>query len=205
MDGYVIVNRADSEKTTEDNVMFALPEDIDEVIPANTPFCVKTADAFEYPFTITFNRNLNKYDPFIIVAPAEDIVKDETFENAWDYTFNGSYMDKEDFVIDYKQSNLRFLGPKKWNYIKNTSTDATYNLPPYNGFVNLGEGNVYNTREVIFTFEEEDGSTTSIRDIDFVNGNKANAEGLYRVDGVKVQGATTQKGVYIQDGKKFVK
>ena len=77
-------------------------------------------------------------------------------------------------------------------------------MMPYTGYVNLGEG-FTGTREVNFIFEEEDGSTTVIKDVDFMNGNKANAEGLYRVDGIKLQSAPTQKGVYIQDGKKFVK
>ena len=76
-------------------------------------------------------------------------------------------------------------------------------MQPYYGFVNLGAGS--ETREVIFTFEEEDGTTTAIKAVDFMNGNKANAEGLYRIDGIKLQSAPTQKGVYIQDGKKVVK
>ena len=216
-DSYVYVNVADSKNTEIGNVKFKLPDDVNEVIPANTPFCVKTAEAYDYTaehtvmvggaenqvegILLTFNRNVDKYGPYVIVEPTDNIVKDETFENEWGYTFEGTY--NQEFEIDYKKSYLRFLGPDNWKYILSTSTNAKYTLPPYYGYVNLGEG-FAGTREVIFTFEEEDGSTTVIRDVDFMNGNKS-AEGLYRVDGVKVQGTTTQKGVYIQDGKKFVK
>ena len=76
-------------------------------------------------------------------------------------------------------------------------------MQPYTGYVNLQGLTADETREAIFIFEEEDGSTTAIDAAKVLNGKSA--EGLYRVDGVKVQGATTQKGVYIQDGKKFVK
>ena len=111
-------------------------------------------------------------------------------------------MEMKDMVIDNTKSYLRFLGNNsKWAKVSKEGT--AYSMPPYTGFVNLTT--LADTREVTFTFEEPDGSTTSIKAVDFSDGNKANAEGLYRVDGVKVQGATTQKGVYIQDGKKFVK
>ena len=209
-DGYVIVNVADPVNTVEGNVKFMLPADIDQVIPANTPFCVKTAQAYDYTvenevngenigqgILLTFERNIEKYGPYVIVEPT-DIVKDETFENEWGYTFEGTY--NQEFVIDNTKSYLRFLGPKKWNFIQSANT--TYTLPPYYGYVNLGEG-FAGTREVIFTFEEPDGSTTDIKNVDFVNG--ANSEDLYRVDGVKMTVAPTQKGVYIQGGKKFVK
>ena len=202
-DGYVIVNVADPVNTV-------LPADIDQVIPANTPFCVKTAQAYDYTvenevdgenigqgILLTFERNIEKYGPYVIVEPT-DIVKDETFENEWGYTFEGTY--NQEFVIDNTKSYLRFLGPKKWNFIESANT--TYTLPPYYGYVNLGEG-FAGTREVIFTFEEPDGSTTDIKNVDFVNG--ANSEDMYRVDGVKMTVAPTQKGVYIQGGKKFVK
>ena len=74
-------------------------------------------------------------------------------------------------------------------------------MQPYTSYLDLG--GFTGTREVVVILEEEDGSTTAINAAELQN--LKSAEGLYRIDGVKVQGATTQKGVYIQDGKKFVK
>ena len=199
-DTYVIVNVVDAENTTENDVRFMLPVEIEKEIPANTPFCVKVAQDFDYEDALTFHRG-DKFEPFTIVKPASDIVVAEDFDNAWGYTFEGTY--KQELVVSSATPDLRFLGPKKWYFIKPESTTTKFYMQPYTGYVNLGAGS--ETREVIFTFEEEDGSTTAIKSVDFLNGNKANAEGLYRVDGIKLQSAPTQKGVYIQDGKKFVK
>ena len=204
--GYAIVNVVDPTKTDKDNVGFTLKK-ITEEIPANTPFCVKSDEDFDYDKTLEFESDAAKDFVITVVKPEAWTVVEE-FDNSYGYTFEGSYLEKEDMKIDNTKSYLRFLGPttdgSKWYYIKSTA-ESKYFLPPYTSYVNLGEGNEYNTREVIFTFEEADGSTTAIKGVDFMNGNKANAEGLYRVDGIKLQSAPTQKGVYVQDGKKFVK
>ena len=113
--------------------------------------------------------------------------------------FAGTY---EQIVIDKNLSYLRFLNDnEEWSKVGSAST-AKFYMAPYTGYVNMGQANA--TREIIFTFEEEDGSTTAIKSVEFVNDSKS-VEGLYRIDGVKIQGTATQKGVYIQDGKKFVK
>ena len=47
--------------------------------------------------------------------------------------------------------------------------------------------------------------TTTIKAIDFAKENAAvSAEGWYTINGVKLVGAPTEKGVYIKDGKKVV-
>ena len=199
-DTYVIVNVVDAENTTEGDVKFMLPVEIDQEIPANTPFCVKVAQDFDYEDALEFERS-DKFAPFTIVNPAADIVVAKDFENEWGYTFEGTY--KQELVVSSETPDLRFLGPTKWYFVKPESTTTKYYMQPYTGYVNLGAGSA--TREVTFTFEEEDGSTTAIKAVDFMNGNKANAEGLYRVDGIKLNTAPTQKGVYIQNGKKVLK
>ena len=51
--------------------------------------------------------------------------------------------------------------------------------------------------------EEPDGSTTAISSI-AADGEMIPAEGWYTLNGVKLQGAPTEKGVYINNGKKVV-
>ena len=51
--------------------------------------------------------------------------------------------------------------------------------------------------------EEPDGSTTVINSIGVDKENFSN-DGWYNLNGLKLQGAPTQKGVYIQNGKKYV-
>ena len=60
-------------------------------------------------------------------------------------------------------------------------------------------------RNMTFYFEELDGSTTAIKsvNVDDLNGKIA-AEGMYNLNGMKLNTVPTQKGVYIMNGKKVV-
>ena len=51
--------------------------------------------------------------------------------------------------------------------------------------------------------EEPDGSTTAITCIS-ADGKAVTADGWYTLNGVKLNAAPTEKGVYIQNGKKVV-
>ena len=55
--------------------------------------------------------------------------------------------------------------------------------------------------------QEADGSTTTIRSIDADTtgeGKAFAAQGWYTLDGMKLNAAPTEKGVYINNGKKVV-
>ena len=58
-------------------------------------------------------------------------------------------------------------------------------------------------REFNFFIEEADGTVTAIQSIT-AEGEAVPAEGWYTLKGVKLQGAPTEKGVYINNGKKVV-
>ena len=59
------------------------------------------------------------------------------------------------------------------------------------------------TGEARITVEEADGSTTAISNIS-ADGVAMKADGWYTVNGVKLQGMPTEKGIYINNGKKVV-
>ena len=190
--GYAVINVVDPAKTEKDNVRFTLIN-LSKEIPANTPFCVKTDEDFNFTNALQFG---SEQAPVTIVQPEAWKVTEDA---GMGYTFVGTY--EEAFVIDNTQDYLRFLGPNKWYYVSKAGTK--YTMQPYNAYVDLSTSS--EARNVTFTFEEEDGSTTAIKAVDFMNGKSANAEGVYRVDGVKMNTVPTQKGVYIQNGKKYVK
>ena len=186
--GYAIVNVVNPEKTTENNVQFQLWMD---VIPANTPFLVKTTDAIEDGKVLSFQDKTIKY----VEAPSVDAGNG--------YTFEANYAGQ---TITKDESYMRFLtgNRAKWAQIGATSAYEWF-ATEFAAFVNLtpaAEG-----REVTFTMEEMDGSTTTIGSVKvdnaIKNGNAA-AEGWYNLNGMKLQSAPTEKGVYIKDGKKFV-
>ena len=208
--GYAIVNVVDPENTVKDNVKFKFMKiSQDVVIPANTPFLLKTdwdvpTDAVDKDGNVGYPAVFDQQASYTITLPEDangNPVKrvSQAFENDWGYTIDGTY---EAMPITGADFYLRFLGNNEWNFIKKGGA-SVFSMQPYYGFVNLGQSS--EVRNVIFTMEEEDGTTTAIKAVDFLNGNKVKAEGLYRIDGIKLQSAPTQKGVYIQDGKKFVK
>ena len=192
---YAVFNVVDADKTTENNVAFKLK--MSGIIKANTPFIVKTENAIDGPTYKQFNN-------VTITAPDTE---SPLVVNVGDtgYTFEGTY---SKVTVDKTKSYLRFLlgNSEKWAYIKNTS-DATWNIVPFAAFVNLGESQSFNAREVTFTMQEADGSTTTIRSIDADTtgeGKAFAAQGWYTLDGMKLNAAPTEKGVYINNGKKVV-
>ena len=201
--GYAVVNVVDKEATaasTKPNeVIFKLQEMEDE-IPANTPFLIKSQYDFDYDTPLLFGNidgslayAQDDLKPIVIEYNANPVV-----EAGRGITFNGTY---DQIVFDKTTTNVKFLGPdSKWKRY-NASSTSKYTMQPYTSYLDLG--GFTGTREVVVILEDEDGSTTAINAAELQN--LKSAEGLYRIDGVKVQGATTQKGVYIQDGKKFVK
>lgn len=186
--GYAIVNRVDAANTTEGNVQFKLEMD---KIPANEPFCVKTAKAIANDQTITLN-NVTIVDGG--KAPSVDAGKG--------YKFVGAY---QTVTITKDNPTYSFLrgDNAKWARITNPSSTNTWDIVPFDAYVDLTGADA--SREITFTFQELDGSVTAIKaveaSVDSANGVK---EGWYNLSGMKLEGAPTQKGVYINNGKKVV-
>lgn len=194
--GYAIVNVVNPSETTEGNVKFKL--EMLEEIPANTPIFVKTDADLS-----ALNAGTAVFENVKIEAPESAYPSVLASSEAIGYKFVGAYTKKT--ITGNNEEHLRWrLGDNNaWNKIGNGST-ATWDIVPFNAYMDLGA--TAGAREIVFTFEEIDGTTTSIRsiDIDNVGNAKVSANGWYTLGGVKLNGAPTQKGVYIQDGKKVV-
>ena len=202
--GYGIVNVVDPETTEliakeKKDVRFKLLN-ITESIPANTPFCIKTSDPFDYENDIiVLERKDGNF--FTVDLDEEKVNEDWTVvgeEAGHGFKFEGIY---DVVTITNETPNLYFLGNNnKWAYVGKAGT--TYTMQPYTGYVNVGPA--AGARDITFTFEEADGTTTAIKAVDFFGGYNANAEGWYSVTGMKMNGAPAQKGTYIQNGKKVL-
>ena len=162
----------------------------DDVLVANKPFLVKTAD--DINGVIDFGLQT-------IVAPAS--AEDLTVEAGQGATFVGAYAPYT--VTSADEAKKWFMiggGYGKWAYIKTTS-DAEWTLQSTEAYLQLP----IETQSIIFNFEDVDGGTTAIKSVnaDDLAGKKI-AEGWYTINGVKLQNAPAEKGVYIKDGKKVV-
>ena len=204
--GYAIVNVVDatgySEATGKPVYKFKLTMkggyDNDNLIPANKPFTIKTTDdladidADEDGF-ISFGSKT-------IVAPTEeDFAGVAAGGNS---VFKPTYVTKT--VTKDDEGKIWFLMGNyvEWAFI---TTDATWDIAPFEGYIDQSNNTTANVREATFIMEEIDGTTTVIKGVDADNLNKKqNVEGLYNLNGMKMDGAPLQKGIYIQNGKKIV-
>ena len=187
--GYGSMEILDVNKTSDKSVTFSLV--VTQPIPANTPFIVKIDNTIE-----------------------KNEMSDITFEGVtidpnFDYTENAPATGSEDqvqFIGVYEETTLgagtRVLARKTatspmefWNGEGATifSTNAYLQFPSENA-----------AREAkIFIEDPNGGGTTEISGVK-TEANSMNAEGWYNLNGVKMEGAPAQKGVYIKDGKKVV-
>ena len=116
-------------------------------------------------------------------------------------------IDDASFIGNYETTSLQG-GAGIWAL--NEQTDHTYKFIEVPSTVTINPFNFMgaylntngNSKARIFV-EEADGSVTAISTIN-ADGVAIAAEGWYTLNGVKLQGAPTEKGVYIQNGKKVV-
>ena len=189
--GYAIVNVVNPDKTSGTNIAFRL--EMDE-IPANTPFTVKSNKAIADGRTLTFQNKTIKY----VAEPSVEA-------GGQNYTFKANYAG---LTIDNESDGLlKFLygDMEGWGRVL-AGKDYTWNIAPFAAYIDLTQAEDANAaREVTFTMEELDGSTTVIRNISAETASKLNnVEGWYTINGIKLQGAPTEKGIYINNGKKVV-
>ena len=166
-------------------------------IAAHTPIMVKTSDPIADDKVIDFGEQT-------IVAPvnAENPVSSVSADNqGWGWTFCGTYVAEE---INNTKSDYQFFVGNNDNETSNaklgTSSTQKFNVVPFNGYVVAPVP--VNAHEVIFSFEEMDGTTTIMGVT--ANGQMVPVEGWYTLNGVKLNGIPTEKGLYINNGKKVV-
>ena len=167
-----------------------------DVLAANKPFMVKTANAITG--VVDFGSQL-------IVAPDPTDADALTVDAGHGAKFTGTYTAKN--VSKADQAAIWFLlgNSDNWSYIKSTS-NAEWNILPFEGFIDMSHASApAGAHNMTFYFEELDGSTTAIKSInaDDLNGKMA-AEGMYNLNGMKLNTVPTQKGIYILNGKKVV-
>ena len=166
----------------------------DTKLAANKPFLVKTADAI---------TGIVDFGTKTIVAPAS--ADDLSVGAGGGAKFTGTYASMP--VDKTKNAAIWFMlgNYEKWAYITTTSS-ATWNILPFEGFIDMSGLTEAQARNMTFVFEEIDGSTTAIKSVstDDLGSNKLDAKGWYNLNGMKMDGAPLQKGIYIKDGKKVV-
>ena len=203
--GYAIVNEIDPSKTKIDGTGSEFYGKLtmkgaynQEYLPANKPFLVKIADDI-----VSRNGGVINFGEQTIVAPAS--ADDLTVNAGQGAKFVGTYAAKEVSEAAGGREDIWFMiggGYTKWAYIMSTSA-ATWTIAPFEAYIDMS-GAPAAPANMTFYFEDIDGSVTAIKSISADNLNGKIAEGMYNLNGMKMNSVPTQKGVYIINGKKVV-
>ena len=213
---YVVVNLLKSSKIeyvsgtghNRDEAIVNFGIEMDK-IPAGTPFLIKPAAKTKWN---TVENVTNIYTPRKIKAAVVPAVTDKA-------TLSATYETGKSLQWGYELDGTTENADMKYRWLANTTDlqagstteyrdNAWYNcksnahaLEPMEAFLILDPA-AQGAR--IFVEDFENG-TTAIKSLnaDQVNGLKV-AEGWYTINGVKLQGMPTEKGIYINNGKKVV-
>ena len=219
--GYAIFNTLKSANTTTNTVKFGLEL---ANLPANEPFLVKPLAAVNFDEINDNDTEEDEDDYRQYVFAGKDIVSGNPIKDDVDgVKFIGTYADtkvlvagndpEEDFgyVADGGEAGKKFMflakdgeNPAAWyTATAGTTPDQSYNLFPLASTKAYFDFNESSLSRPTIIVEEADGSTTAISAITN-EGVAVKAEGWYTIDGMKLNAAPTQKGIYINNGKKIV-
>ena len=199
---YVVLNTY-STTSTPNHISFKLEMGD---IPAGKPFLIKAGAAL----------NWNEKDFGIKTIVANPVAQGTLENNGSIFTgvfsygnvlLNGYELDGEtaDATLAYQWLSNR-TDTEGWgtigNYWRAASANDHHkrNLSPLEAFLQLPAG----ATSARITVEDFDGQTTSIKTLSTGDMKAVVADGWYTIDGIKLQSAPTQKGIYINNGKKIV-
>jgi hypothetical protein len=180
---YAIFNKLTSANASTNVVRFSLEQ---ENLPANTPFLVKAPKAIDLDKVEFTDRIMDYATPTATVSQAQ---------------FIGSYVDVENIEGG---ANKMWWSKPDGNFVKATKNGVAANFRNYCFHAYLVLDSSFSAdANVRILVEEADGTVTAISNIN-AEGVAVPAEGWYTINGVKLEGAPTQKGIYINNGKKIV-
>ena len=180
--GYAIVDVLDQTKGDGSNVYFKIHMG---EIPANTPFMVKSDAAVDFS-TITFTSKE-------IVTTGITEGKTASVKDAGNTEFIGFY-NSQSFT---GEKQLWLSSDGVWGYNKNGNAVT---VGPTRAYLQLP---AESTGGAHIFIEEIDGSVTAISTIN-AEGEAVAADGWYTLNGIRLEGAPTEKGIYVRNGKKVV-
>ena len=216
VDRYVIFNELNVAGTTAGNFKFTLKF---EPIPAGTPFLIKFAgdaddiidfgemDDNDTPEDDTDDFKIISFDGVKISAAIKPTEKEGIL------TFTGTY------ASDVELQGSRTNGSENYvwwlcdtRYERSTRVNdwlkpisKSHKVAPMEAWLD-GNESAWTGYAPIITVEDFDGQTTAIKTLNAEKINNLNVvtEGWYTLNGVKLNAAPTQKGIYINNGKKVV-
>ena len=154
--------------------------DAPATIPAGTPFIIKWKQAANLENPVFTGVTINKTAPEV------------AFNGGW---FEGTYR-----PVNWAEEDqdILFLGDANTLYYPK----AGAHLNAFRAYFLLEDDSNFGAREIVVNFGEETTGVVSMHNSECLMLNKADA--WYTVNGVKLDGKPTAKGMYIHGGRKVV-
>lgn len=187
--GYAAVDVLNEAGTTPGEVHFQVISS--GSIPAYTPFIIKTTDDEGIAKT-----NFNQVTFHNVNIEAWPEAKNNAITDAAGNEFIGTFMAKTPIF----GQDMWYMTKGAWYDARKYTESTALTLKAFRAYIHFIEVPAEGARVFI---EEPDGSITAINGLQ-LNNNEANAEGWYTVNGMKLDAAPTQKGTYINNGKKVI-
>ena len=193
---YVIFNVLNTDATDDGNFKFKLTID---AIPAGTPFLIKFAGDED---------DVVNWNTFATATYGTVEISDEITDTETEYVdFTGTYVSKDlqGLKGDNGGEKVWWLAQKAYKGDNNWKKPKTnkHTAAPMEAYL-TAEGKTWTSYAPNITVEDFDGQTTAIQTLNAeqINGLNVVSEGWYTLQGVKLDSAPTQKGIYIFNGKK---
>ena len=161
-------------------------------IEANTAYLISMPNSEEYIADYNLSGRVT-FSAENATVPMTEIVKDESADYVMTPCFTNAAAKQGIYVLN--------VGEQRSGYPEGSIFESNYRaLLPFQAYV---EHKGSNPAPPFFVVGDLGGDTTGI-DATLVNSERVNSEAWYTLDGRKLQGKPTQKGVYITNGKKVI-
>ena len=161
-------------------------------IEANTAYLISMPNSEEYIADYNLSGRVT-FSAENATVPVTEVVKDESADYVMTHCFTNTAAKQGIYVLN--------VGEERNGYPEGSIFESNYRaLLPFQAYV---EHKGSNPAPPYFIVGDLGGDTTGI-DATLMNSERVNSEAWYTLDGRKLQGKPTQKGVYITNGKKVI-
>ena len=161
----------------------------DKIIPAGTPFLALLAVDDKVEIKNALPVNYDSKTP----AVKSCVVRTYNFND-----HSGIMSENSDYAINFSGTYKKVSPANANTFNTDGSVGASSNVAPYRAYVALTKNN---TNAKIITSFDEETVTTGINDLQITNDELP----VYDLNGRMVNGNTLKSGIYIKNGKKFIK
>ncbi len=160
-----------------------------EIIPAGTPFLARLAvdDKVEIKNALPVNYDSN-----------EPVVKTKVIRTFDFYEHSGIMSENDNYSISFTGTYKKISPANACTFNTDGSAGPSANVSPFRAYVALTKNST--NAKIVFSFDE-DAETTGISQLQIANGKVL----VYDLNGRVVNEKVLKSGVYIKNGKKYVK